>query len=111
MSEERKSAAPQNGLEPKTDDNSDIEFILNDIGGTLSKFQIYNYASYLFSLTVAGVVIMSYVFSALNLEYRYISKRTVLLSNIILYFTAEIGKFLYGNIQLNIIFKMRNSGM
>lgn len=71
MGDEKKRVASQNGLEPKKDDNSDIEFILNDIGGTFNKFQIYNHCTYLFSLAVAGVVIMTYVFSALNLEYRY----------------------------------------
>lgn len=73
MSGENKSAVAQNGLEPKPDDNSDIDFILNDIGGPYNKFQLFNYASYMFSLCFCGIVIMTYVFSALNLEYRYIA--------------------------------------
>lgn len=57
---------------PKKDDNSDIEFILKDIGNNCNRFQLYNRLSYLLAMTVAGIVVMTYVFTALRVEHRYV---------------------------------------
>lgn len=48
----------------------DIEYIISDIGGSYGKFQIFNYILYSIPMCVSGIVAMTYVFTALNLDYR-----------------------------------------
>lgn len=53
------------------DNNSDdYEYIINDIGGSFGTFQILNYVLYSIPIAIAGIVVMTYVFTALNLDYR-----------------------------------------
>lgn len=47
-----------------------LEVILSDIGGTFKKYQILNYVLFGFTLTLSGAFGLSYVFTALNLDYR-----------------------------------------
>lgn len=51
-------------------EESEIEQILNDIGGSFGRFQLFNYALFSIPITVIGIVSMSYLFTTLNLEYR-----------------------------------------
>lgn len=51
-------------------DETEMEHILNDIGGTFGRFQLYNYIL-LSALTFSiGIMSMSFVFTTLNLEHR-----------------------------------------
>lgn len=56
--------------EEKTDD---IEFILEDIGSTFGKFQIFNYALFALPMFLSNFYILDYVFLTLDLDYRYVS--------------------------------------
>lgn len=47
-----------------------VELILNDIGGTFKKYQIINYILFCLPFALSGSFGLSYVFTALNLEYR-----------------------------------------
>lgn len=47
-----------------------VEVILNDIGGTFKKYQIINYVLFCLPFALSGSFGLSYVFTALNLEYR-----------------------------------------
>lgn len=50
--------------------NSDIQYILNDIGGSFGKFQWLNYVLFAIPISLSGLVSLTYVFTALNLDYR-----------------------------------------
>lgn len=52
-------------------ENSDIEQILNDIGGSFSRFQLFNYTLFSIPIAMVGILSMAYVFTALRVEYRY----------------------------------------
>lgn len=55
----------------KVDHSSDdIEFIIDDIGGSFGKFQLCNYVFYLIAIIMSGIFALSYVFAGLNLDYR-----------------------------------------
>lgn len=47
-----------------------LEVILENIGGTFKRFQIINYTLFCLTLSISGSFTLSYVFTALNLEYR-----------------------------------------
>lgn len=47
-----------------------VEVILSDIGGTFKKYQIINYILFCLPFALSGSFGLSYVFTALNLEYR-----------------------------------------
>lgn len=47
-----------------------VELILNDIGGTFRKYQIINYILFCIPLALSGTFGLSYVFTALKLDYR-----------------------------------------
>lgn len=47
-----------------------VELILSDIGGTFKKYQILNYILFCIPFTLSGTFGLSYVFTALNLDYR-----------------------------------------
>lgn len=47
-----------------------IEFILNDIGGTFGKFQIFNYLMLSYSMFVTGTFVLDYVFTTLEIDHR-----------------------------------------
>lgn len=47
-----------------------VELILKDIGGTFRKFQILNYILFCLPFALSGSFGLSYVFTALNLDYR-----------------------------------------
>lgn len=47
-----------------------VELILKDIGGTFKKYQILNYILFCLPLALSGSFGLSYVFTALNLDYR-----------------------------------------
>lgn len=55
----------------KNDGSSDIEYILNDLGGSYGKFQLINYILFSIPIGISAMVGMTYVFTTLNLEYRY----------------------------------------
>lgn len=50
--------------------DNEIEYILNDIGGSYSRFQILNYTLFSIPICMVGMIGLSYVFTSLNLEYR-----------------------------------------
>lgn len=50
---------------------NDIEYILKDIGGSFGKFQLYNYVLISVPLFMTGLFSLTYVFTAMNLDYRY----------------------------------------
>lgn len=47
-----------------------LELVLNDIGGTFKKYQIINYILFCLPFALSGSFGLSYVFTALNVEYR-----------------------------------------
>lgn len=49
-----------------------IQLILNDIGGTFKRYQIINYILFCIPFALSGTFGLSYVFTALNLDYRYV---------------------------------------
>lgn len=60
-----------NKEEDVEDESSEIEFILEDIGGSYGKFQIMNYILFAIPIGISGIFGMTYVFTTLNLDYRY----------------------------------------
>lgn len=53
------------------DEHTDLlELIMRDIGGTFKKFQIINYILFCLPFALSGSFGLSYVFTALNVEYR-----------------------------------------
>lgn len=54
----------------KIDDESDLSYILNDIGGSFGKFQLFNYAIIAIPICLSGIFSLTYVFTAMNLDYR-----------------------------------------
>lgn len=69
---ESTTANDPNDVERKkeVEGNGAMEYILADIGGTYGKFQVVNYILYSIPLLVAGLIVMPYVFTAFNLDYR-----------------------------------------
>ncbi len=47
-----------------------VDAILSDLGGTFKKYQIINYILFCIPFALSGTFALSYVFTALNLEYR-----------------------------------------
>lgn len=47
-----------------------VELILDDIGGSFKKYQIINYILFCIPFALSGSFGLSYVFTALNVEYR-----------------------------------------
>lgn len=54
----------------KNDSNNEVENILYEIGGSFSKFQIFNYCIYAIVILNCAIVSMTFVFTTLNLDYR-----------------------------------------
>lgn len=54
----------------KMDEEDDVEFILNEIGGTFGRFQICNYVMLSFSMFVTGTFVLDYVFATLEIDHR-----------------------------------------
>lgn len=54
------------------DDDYDVELILEEIGGTFGKFQIYNYLLLSYAMFVSGQFAMDYVFSTLPIDHRFV---------------------------------------
>lgn len=52
------------------DKPDDVEFILDDIGGTFGRFQILNYVLFAVPIFLSSVYVLDYVFSSLDLDYR-----------------------------------------
>lgn len=48
----------------------DLEYILEDIGGTFGRFQIFNYALFAVPLLLSNGYTFDYVFTTLDLDYR-----------------------------------------
>lgn len=51
-------------------DSDDIEYILNDLGGSYGKFQIWNYILFSIPVLISGLYSILFVFTTLNVEYR-----------------------------------------
>lgn len=47
-----------------------VDVILRDLGGTFKKYQIINYILFCIPFALSGTFALSYVFTALNLDYR-----------------------------------------
>lgn len=47
-----------------------IDTILNEIGGSFKRYQIIIYLIFCIPLAISGTLGLSYVFTALNLDYR-----------------------------------------
>lgn len=47
-----------------------VQLILDDIGGTFKRYQIFNYILFCIPFALSGSFGLSYVFTALNLDYR-----------------------------------------
>lgn len=54
----------------KVEQPNDLEFILEDIGGTFGKFQIYFYVLLAFPIILTDAYNLDYVFSSLDIDYR-----------------------------------------
>lgn len=54
----------------QNDELNDIDFVLNDAGGTFGRFQIYNYLMLLVSMFISGTSVLEYVFVALDIDHR-----------------------------------------
>lgn len=69
--EECKASSDQNQSDGKrSKKTNDIEYILKDIGGSFGKFQLYNYALFAIPICLSGIFSLTYVFTAMNLDYR-----------------------------------------
>lgn len=65
------NGGPVDNLKTENENESDeIEFILTDIGGSFGKFQILHYCLYAIPMFISGIIALSFVFSAANLDYR-----------------------------------------
>lgn len=63
--------ANRDQAEPKAHEKVDfVQLILDDIGGTFARYQILNYILFCIPFAISGTFGLSYVFTALNLEYR-----------------------------------------
>lgn len=65
--------SPVQSPETEKNERSDadlVELILKDIGGTFKKFQIFNYILFCLPFALSGSFGLSYVFTALSLDYR-----------------------------------------
>ena len=51
-------------------DDDLVDTILVDLGGTFKKYQIINYILFCIPFALSGTFALSYVFTALNLDYR-----------------------------------------
>lgn len=51
-------------------EQNDIDFILNEIGGTFGKFQMYIYLMLSFAVFITGSFSLDYVFSTLEIDQR-----------------------------------------
>lgn len=63
----------QTELELSTTKRQDVDLvdvILRDLGGTFKKYQIINYILFCIPFALSGTFALSYVFTALNLDYR-----------------------------------------
>lgn len=63
----------QTELELPTTKKQDVDLvdvILRDLGGTFKKYQIINYILFCIPFALSGTFALSYVFTALNLDYR-----------------------------------------
>lgn len=63
----------QTELELPTTKKQDVDLvdvILQDLGGTFKKYQIINYILFCIPFALSGTFALSYVFTALNLDYR-----------------------------------------
>lgn len=47
-----------------------VQLILNDFGGSFKRYQIINYILFCIPFALSGTFGLSYVFTALNLNYR-----------------------------------------
>lgn len=47
-----------------------VQLILDDIGGTFKRYQIFNYILFCMPFALSGSFGLSYVFTAMNLDYR-----------------------------------------
>lgn len=66
-----KASGAQNVTNGKSDKKTnDIEYILKDIGGSFGRFQLYNYALFAIPICLSGIFSLTYVFTAMNLDYR-----------------------------------------
>lgn len=54
--------------------NNAFENILDDIGGSFSKFHLINYALLSIPIAISGLIALTYVFTTLSLDYRQVSK-------------------------------------
>lgn len=70
MSIERKDQINVEEICETAQQRDDIEYIIENIGGSYGQFQIFNYILYSIPICVSGIVVMTYVFTALNLDYR-----------------------------------------
>lgn len=62
---------PNDEEDGKKDGSVDyIDTILNEIGGSFKRYQIINYIIFCIPLAISGTLGLSYVFTALNLDYR-----------------------------------------
>lgn len=71
------NATNEQQFDPESDPNTIkrprtdlVEVILNDIGGTFKKYQIFNYILFCLPLALSGSFGVNYVFTALNIEHR-----------------------------------------
>lgn len=48
-----------------------VQLILDDIGGTFKRYQIFNYILFCIPFALSGSFGLSYVFTALNVDHRW----------------------------------------
>lgn len=49
---------------------NEMENILNEIGGSFGRFQIFNYILFSIVMFIAGLTGVAYIFTALDLDFR-----------------------------------------
>lgn len=65
-----------NANQPSKNDN-EMENILIELGGTYGRFQIFNYIMLTVPHIVTGYMVLAYVFTTLNVDYRYVRMRNL----------------------------------
>lgn len=64
------TSSVETGEQKREQNDQNTDYVLDEFGGSFSRFQLYNYALLSLPFMMCGMVALSYVFTALNLEYR-----------------------------------------
>lgn len=54
----------------QSNDGNEMDYVLDDLGGSSGRFQIFNYILCTVPVFISGYIGIAYVFTTLNLDYR-----------------------------------------